>query len=195
MDTIILPAGIRGGATGAGGGHPGRGCGGGGIAAAEQGTAEQQQKDQRPHPDKDHKVAPTSLSPRQRQPAYGHQQGRAHAPSQGVHSLGPGQPRRPQDDNRQGNQLPYCGRHSGRPPERCSSFLNYTPCRQVGQCPAEQRLPLAGQLHIPDNLPYRPSFPRKRESKGCLTRMRRHRALPFWIPACAGMTDGRAAWE
>ena len=33
-----------------------------------------------------------------------------------------------------------------------------------------------------------PSFPRKRESRGGLPRMRRHKAAPFGIPAYAGMT-------
>ena len=36
-----------------------------------------------------------------------------------------------------------------------------------------------------------PSFPRKRESSGGLPRMRRHKAVPFWIPAYAGMTVTR----
>ena len=155
MDTVILPAGIRGGAAGAGGGsHPGRGCGCGGITAAEQRTAKQQQKDQRPHPDKDHIIAPVF---RQHKPAYGHQQGRTHAPKQGIHSLGPGQPRRPQDDNRQGNQLPYCGRHSGRPPGRCSSLFNYTPCRRVRQCRLSSGCRLPGDCIYLTNLPCRHS--------------------------------------
>ena len=33
-----------------------------------------------------------------------------------------------------------------------------------------------------------PSFPRKRESSGGLSGMRRHKAAPFGIPAYAGMT-------
>ena len=33
-----------------------------------------------------------------------------------------------------------------------------------------------------------PSFPRKRESRGCLTRMWHNKAAPFGIPAYAGRT-------
>ena len=36
-----------------------------------------------------------------------------------------------------------------------------------------------------------PSFPRKRESSGCLPRLRHYKAVPFGIPAYAGMTVGR----
>ena len=37
-----------------------------------------------------------------------------------------------------------------------------------------------------------PSFPRKRESRGDLPGMRHHKAVPFGIPAYAGMTVGAA---
>ena len=50
--------------------------------------------------------------------------------------------------------------------------------------------PVAGAMAY-SNRPSRPalpSFPRKRESRGCLPRLRHHKAVPFWIPACAGMT-------
>ena len=33
-----------------------------------------------------------------------------------------------------------------------------------------------------------PSFPRKRESRGCLPGMRHNKVVPFGIPAYAGMT-------
>ena len=36
-----------------------------------------------------------------------------------------------------------------------------------------------------------PSFPRKRESRGGLPRLRHYQAVPFGIPAYAGMTVGR----
>ena len=38
-----------------------------------------------------------------------------------------------------------------------------------------------------------PSFPRKRESCGCLPRMGQHKVALSGIPACAGRTVGRAA--
>ena len=49
-----------------------------------------------------------------------------------------------------------------------------------------------GKWHIETVISGRPlpSFPRKRESSGCLSRPWCHKAVPFGIPAYAGMTVG-----
>ena len=56
--------------------------------------------------------------------------------------------------------------------------------KSQGNCIVETVLPTPLYSHP------LPSFPRKRESTGCLPGMRHHKAVPFRIPAYAGMTVG-----
>ena len=57
------------------------------------------------------------------------------------------------------------------------------------------RMNFAMETVLPAPLPTvipapQPSFPRKRESRGGLPRLRHYKAVPSWIPAYAGMTVG-----
>ena len=60
----------------------------------------------------------------------------------------------------------------------------------TGQVPQPSFLPPSLPLFPADPLP---SFPRKRESRGGLPGIRHYKAVPFGIPAYAGMTVGGAA--